>query len=118
MSSHIQSSFGEAAEHIASILARGAADGRCAVALSGGHTPQPLYRRIAGEYGAGIDWTNVHIFFGDERFVPAMDPGSNYRMARETLLDHIQIPLGNVHRIRTELTSPDAAAADYENELR
>jgi len=118
MSSHIQSSFDEAAEHLASILARATAVGRCTFALAGGHTPRPIYRRIAEEYGTRIDWANIHIFFGDERFVPATDPESNYRMARETLIDRMRIPTANVHRICTELTSPDAAAADYESQLR
>jgi 6-phosphogluconolactonase len=63
-----------------------------------------------------VDWTAVQVFWGDERCVPPDHPDSNYRMARETLLDHVPLPAGNVHRIRGELP-PTQAAAEYEREL-
>ena len=59
----------------------------------------------------------MHLFWGDERCVPPNDAESNYAMARETLLDHIEIPPENVHRVRGELPPPEAAAR-YEAELR
>ena len=60
----------------------------------------------------------MHVFWGDERYVPLGDPHSNYRMARETLLDAVPCPPGNVHPMPTELSGPDTAARDYEETLR
>jgi 6-phosphogluconolactonase len=92
--------------------------GRCSFVLSGGTTPGTLYTLLASEFRDQIPWTHVHIFWGDERYVPADDPDSNYRMARETLLDHVPCPAGNVHPMPTHFPSPDAAARDYERTLR
>lgn len=90
------------------------ARGAFSIALSGGNTPKPVYARLAS---ANLDWSRVHVFFGDERCVPPDDALSNYRMARETLLDKIAIPPANVRRIRGE-DPPDEAAAHYERALR
>jgi 6-phosphogluconolactonase len=64
-----------------------------------------------------VDWARVHVFWGDERCVPPDHPESNYRLAREALLDHVPLPPANVHRIPTE-QEPVQAAADYEQTLR
>jgi 6-phosphogluconolactonase len=94
-----------------------AARGQFAVALSGGSTPRATYALLAsGEFAARVDWPRVHVFWGDERCVPPGHPDSNYRMAREALLDDIPIPAENVHRIRGELP-PDQAALAYQAEL-
>lgn len=92
-----------------------ATSGRFAVALAGGSTPKAAYELLATRYADEVDWANVHVFFGDERSVPPDDADSNYRMAREALLDHV--PVGSVHRMRGELL-PDEAAMRYEEELR
>lgn len=89
--------------------------GRFAVALAGGSTPEATYKLLATEYVEDVDWSNVHVFFGDERTVPPDDDDSNYRMANEALLSHV--PVGSIHRIKGE-TSPDEAAMEYEKELR
>lgn len=91
--------------------------GRFSVALSGGNTPRSVYSLLAQQYKASLPWDKIHIFFGDERLVPPDHPDSNYRMANEALLSHVPIPQENVHRIRAEL-DPEAAAKDYENQLR
>jgi 6-phosphogluconolactonase len=92
--------------------------GRFHVATSGGTTPKRLYETLATDrYAARVDWSRVHLFWGDERCVPPTDPSSNYRMARETLIDHIAVPDENIHRIHGE-DDPAAAAAAYERELR
>jgi 6-phosphogluconolactonase len=96
------------------------AHGRFTIALSGGSTPRALYRLLVASsdpIGDRIDWSAVHVFWGDERHVPPDHAESNYRMARETLLDHVSIPAANIHRILGE--DPDAAhaAALYEDEL-
>ena len=90
-----------------------AARGRFRIALAGGSTPRALYPRLI----QGIDWTRADLFFGDERAVPPDDPRSNYRMARETLLDPAAIPAANVFRWRAEDPDLDAAARDYERAL-
>jgi 6-phosphogluconolactonase len=88
------------------------------VALAGGSTPRPAYAYLARPDVAGrIAWDRVHVFWGDERCVPPDHPDSNYRMAREVLLDHVPIPDANVHRMRGELP-PEEAAQVYEAELR
>ena len=89
--------------------------GRFAVALAGGSTPKLTYEVLADSYEGALDWSGVHVFFGDERTVPPDDENSNYRMAREALLD--RVPVGSVHRMRGELDPAEAAAA-YEEELR
>ena len=65
---------------------------------------------------ARIEWPRVHVFWGDERCVPPDQPESNYRMAREALLDHVPLPPTNIHRIRGE-DEPSEAAAAYEELL-
>jgi 6-phosphogluconolactonase len=86
--------------------------------LSGGNTPRTLYGLLASEFRDQIPWAHVHVFWGDERYVSPDDPDSNYRMAKETLLDHVPCPAGNVHPMPTNFPSADAAARDYENTLR
>lgn len=97
------------------------ARGRFSVALSGGSTPRCLFALLADRdepFRDRIDWRAVHLFWGDERHVPPDHPESNYRMARETLLDPVEIPAANVHRIRGEEPDAARAAALYEDELR
>jgi len=94
---------------------------RCAVALSGGSTPRRLFALLADPaqpFRDRIEWRAVHFFWGDERHVPPDHPESNFRMARETLLDAVPVPAENVHRIRGEEPDAARAAALYEDELR
>lgn len=108
-----------AAEHFVELAGEAVhARGRFAVALSGGSTPKTMYSLLAtSEFAARIDWTRVYIFWGDERCVAPEHPDSNYRMAREALLDHVPIPVDNVHRIQGEM-EPAQAAGEYERMLR
>jgi 6-phosphogluconolactonase len=97
------------------------ARGRFTFVLSGGSTPRSLFRLLADandSFRDRIEWSAVHVFWGDERSVPPDHPDSNYRMAREALLDHVPIPAENVHRIPAEDPDPQAAAARYDAELR
>jgi 5-dehydro-2-deoxygluconokinase len=95
-----------------------AARGRFSLALSGGSTPRPLYTLLATPvYASRIDWSRVHVFWGDERCVPPDHPDSNFRMTREALLEHVPIPWANVHRIHGE-DEPEAAARAYEQTVR
>lgn len=93
------------------------AQGRFAVALSGGSTPKALYSLLAANY-ATFAWNRVFLFFGDERHVPPTDSESNYRMVNETLLSKLSIPAENVFRVHAENPDAAAAAADYEAQLR
>lgn len=89
--------------------------GRFAFALAGGSTPEASYEALARDYADKLDWSRVHVFFGDERTVPPHHEDSNYRMAQRTLLS--RVTLGSVHRMRCELP-PTEAASDYEEQLR
>ena len=92
--------------------------GEFVVALSGGSTPRSLYERLAAEPGvSNVDWSRVQVLWGDERCVPPNHAASNYRMAREALLDHVPIQAANVHRIRGE-DDPATAATAYERVIR
>jgi 6-phosphogluconolactonase len=86
--------------------------GRFLVALTGGSTPKRLFQLLADEKGGRIDWKATHPFWGDERCVPPDDAESNYRLARDLLLAHVNIPDENIHRIRGELR-PLEASKDY-----
>jgi 6-phosphogluconolactonase len=91
--------------------------GRFVTVLSGGSTPRAAYALLASEtFALQVDWQHVHVFWSDERCVPPNHPDSNYRMARETLLDQAPIPPDNIHRMRGELL-PQQAAAAYRQEL-
>jgi len=109
----------KAAEQFVALAdAANARRGRFAVALSGGSTPKALYALLASaEYRNRLDWSRVHLFWGDERCVPPDHPESNFRMVQESLLSKVEIPRENIHRMAGE-KNPQAAAADYENELR
>jgi 6-phosphogluconolactonase len=96
--------------------------GRFAIALAGGRTPANMYGLWAHEQGQGapVPWEKVHLFWGDERYVPHTDPMSNYRMARETLIAYLPIPGANVHPMPgpENFPTPEKAAEAYEAELR
>ncbi|HEV3309160.1 MAG TPA: 6-phosphogluconolactonase [Chloroflexota bacterium] len=92
--------------------------GRFLVALSGGSTPKPAYERLAQPpYGVSLPWDSASIYFGDERMVPCDSDESNYKMACESLLNHIDIPAWNLHRIHGE-DSVSEAARLYDVDLR
>ena len=89
------------------------------VLLSGGKTPELLLQLLADPPDRErLDWKRLFIFWGDERIVPATSAESNYRMAKEALLDHIPIPVQNIYRVPTELQSPELIAHAYEATVR
>jgi len=111
------------AEELTARAGEQAAAGRSfGLVLAGGSTPRTLYRLLATELRERMPWNRVHLFWGDERFVPADHPDSNRRMARETLISHVPIPPENVHPIPAPGAggpfSPQEAAVRYEEELR
>lgn len=91
---------------------------RFTVALSGGETPRRLYQILAEAYRDTLPWSKLHFFFGDDRFVPHDDPSSNYKMAKEALLDHVPLAQGNIHPMPTFFRDSEEAAAEYEATLK
>ncbi|MGB5715139.1 MAG: 6-phosphogluconolactonase, partial [Waterburya sp.] len=89
--------------------------GQFTIALSGGSTPRPLYEILATQ---SLPWSKIHIFWGDERYVPAAHQDSNQLMARQAWLDRIEIPDSNVHPINTTSGDPQQDATKHEVELR
>ena len=85
------------------------------VALSGGSTPQPLYRLLASaEHQGTIPWEAVHVFLADERAVPPGHADSNYAMIDQLLLSRVPLPGARVHRMRGEAANLPLAAKEYE----
>ena len=94
------------------------ARGRFSIALSGGSTPRRLYQLLTQPpYRMAIDWSRVHVFFADERFVPHAHPDSTVLLVRETLLRGVPLPAENFHAMRTESGTPEECAAYYVEEL-
>lgn len=89
------------------------------MALSGGSTPKNLFELISSsEYSASLDWGKCHLFFGDERFVPADHEDSNFRMAKLAMFDRIHIPVENIHPVNTAMADAHASAQAYANTLK
>ncbi|MEO8649491.1 MAG: 6-phosphogluconolactonase [Acidobacteriota bacterium] len=91
--------------------------GRFAVSLSGGSTPEPLYRLLADRHRGDLDWSRTYFCLGDERFVPPDSPNSNFRMINAALFEPLSIPEENIFRWKTELGDPDLIGVDYEETL-
>jgi 6-phosphogluconolactonase len=93
--------------------------GDFSVCLSGGSTPRRLYCLLAeAPYRDVLPWSRIHLFWGDERFVPHEDARSNFRMVREALLSKVSMPTANIHPVPTNHIDPYAAAAAYEGVLK
>lgn len=88
--------------------------GRATIALAGGSTPRPLYQALAAQ---SLPWEKIHVFWGDERYVPASHPDSNQGMARQAWLDQVSFPSENIHPMPTDASDPQVAAAQHEQEL-
>jgi 6-phosphogluconolactonase len=103
-------------DYIAAMLKK---QDRFTLVLSGGSTPHKLNTLLAASpYKEKIDWTKLHIFWGDERFVPFQDDRNNAKMAFDTLLNHVPVPASQIHVMRTENIIPEVAAGEYEKILR
>lgn len=87
---------------------------RASLAVSGGSTPKIMFAEMAK---AKFDWSNVHMFWVDERLVPPTDSESNYKLTNDYFIQAAHFPAANVHRVHGEL--PHQEAADrYRNEIR
>ena len=92
---------------------------RAAVCLTGGSSPQGLYRLLAEEpWRSQVPWDRVHWFIGDDRFVPESDPLSNMGMVRKLFLDRAPAPRQNIHPMATDTNYPEGAARLYEDDLK
>ncbi len=90
---------------------------RFTIALSGGSTPKLLHKILAAPpYKDQIDWSKLHIFWGDERAVPFEDDRNNAKMAYDTLLNFVPVPPSQIHVMRTDI-EPEASAVEYEKIL-
>ncbi|MBD2326305.1 6-phosphogluconolactonase [Alkalinema sp. FACHB-956] len=89
--------------------------GIATIALSGGSTPQPLYEQLATE---NLPWEKIHLFWGDERYVPYDHPDSNYRMVKRAWIDRVGLPSENIHPMPTQFADPASAAIQHEADLR
>ncbi len=95
-----------------------ASHGPFSLVLAGGSTPRRLYELLAGPYSSQIRWNRVHLFWGDERYVPSDDDTSNFQVAYDALIRHVPIPPDQVHRIPTDISPPAKAASTYESTIR
>lgn len=91
---------------------------RFTIAVSGGSTPKQLHKLLAASpYKEQIDWSKMHIFWGDERAVPFDDDRNNAKMAYDTLLNFVPVPAEQIHIMRTDNITPEQSAAEYEKIL-
>jgi len=89
------------------------------IALSGGSTPKLLFQLLAqAPYKNNIPWKKIIFAFGDERFVAPTSDESNYKMACDTLLDHVAVPKKNILGIQTVKVTPAQSAALYQKEIK
>ena len=96
------------------------AAGQARIAISGGSTPRAVFELLADrhqKWRGAMPWDRLNLYWVDERTVPPDHPDSNYRMAREAMLNHVPLPADQIHRMEGEL-DPEAAASRYESELR
>mgnify|MGYP001214895754 CR=1 FL=1 len=92
---------------------------RAAVCLTGGSSPQGLYRLLAEQpWRSQVPWDRVHWFIGDDRFVAETDPLSNMGAARRLVLDRVGAPRQNIHPMATDANYPEGAARLYEDDLK
>jgi 6-phosphogluconolactonase len=90
---------------------------RFTIVLAGGSTPKKLYRLLAADkFKKKIDWSKLHFFWGDERYVPFADEKNNAKMAFDNLLSHVPVIKENIHIIRTDI-EPERSAIEYEKLL-
>jgi 6-phosphogluconolactonase len=109
----------EAAEAFVTAAATGTPEAPCRVLLSGGTTPEPLYRLLASEpTRSRVDWNSVEYYFGDERPVAPDDPDSNYGMVKRVLLEPLGLAAPRVFRIRGEAADLELSAMRYEALMR
>ena len=91
------------------------AEDRFTIALSGGSTPKTLYEALSSQ---NLPWSKIHIFWGDERYVPSTHPDSNQLMVGQAWLNKVEIPAENIHPMDTSGKDPNQDASKYEAQLQ
>jgi 6-phosphogluconolactonase len=92
---------------------------RFTVLLSGGKTPDSVYFLLAeSEIQKELNWSKIHLFWGDERFVPPSDPESNFGAFKKLVISRVAVPITNIHPIETDEPTPELAARKYEEHLK
>jgi len=106
------------ADYFVEVAEKSIADhGQFSVALSGGNSPKKLYELLASKrFRGSVEWSKVHFFFGDERYVPHNSPQSNYLMAKKAILEPLDLSYRQIFPVNTSV-SPDEAAARYANDI-
>ncbi len=89
--------------------------GICTIALAGGSTPEPLYKALCLQ---DLPWEKIHVFWGDERYVPENHQDSNQKMARLAWLDQVNFPASNIHPMPTGSADPVADALAHQTTLQ
>lgn len=108
----------DAAEHILEAARQAIQErGRFTLVLSGGSTPEKMYRLLTEPGRPTLDWSNTYLFFGDERFVPPEDSRSNFSMVKRSLLDRASVPGDHVFPVPTDVKTPADAADKYAQTL-
>jgi len=103
-------------EHINKTLQK---QDRFTLVLSGGGTPKKLNELLASDaYKNKIDWSKIHCFWGDDRFVPFNDERNNAKMAFDTLLNHVPVVKEHIHVMQTENITPEDSAKAYKAILK
>ncbi len=109
----------QAAEAVVCTLLAARERPRLSLALSGGNTPLGLYRRLAAPpLRDAVPWDRLEVFWSDERAVPPDHPESNFRLARESLLDHVPLTPAQIHRPPVDGAALKAVAIRYAAEIR
>jgi 6-phosphogluconolactonase len=117
---NIQQASSAAVKHIMDLAVSAVRDkGYCTIVLAGGSTPRRTYELLSADANAEqMPWQQSHFFWGDERWLAANHPDSNFCMADKALLSRVPIPAHNIHRITTGHKNPETGAELYEKHLR
>lgn len=89
---------------------------RFTIALSGGDTPKLLYKILSTEYADKLDWSKIHVFWGEEKFASQTNDKDS-STALKACIDHVPVPKDQIHTISTKL-SPEESAKQYDELLR
>lgn len=106
-----------AAARIVELIGATPADSTFCIALAGGNTPLATYTLLGSTYRTEVAWERVHLFWGDERYVPQDSAQSNYFAVRESLLAALPIPPENIHPVNTGMDDAEDAARAYQKVL-
>ena len=88
---------------------------RLSFVLTGGSSPINLYKKLAR---SNFDWSNIDLFWGDERFVSNKSKNSNFRMANDLLIKKVKINKQNLFYINTKRKDINRSSLEYQNKIK